>query len=73
MRIFVQAKPAAKKAKVERIDAAHFIIAVKERPQEGRANRALAKALAEYLGVAPSRVRLVSGISAKQKVFKILN
>ena len=50
---------------------AHFIVAVKAPAKEGRANWAVARALAEYFKIAPSRVELVSGFSSKEKVFEI--
>lgn len=71
MKIFVQAKPNAGEEKVEKIDETRFVVAVKEPPVQGRANAAIQKALAEYFKIAPSRVRLVSGYSSKQKVFEI--
>lgn len=71
MKIFVKAKPNAKEERVERIDASHFIVAVKEPPRDGKANTAIAKALAEYFDISFSRVELISGFSAKQKIFEI--
>ncbi len=71
MKIFVQAKPNAKEEGVERIDDTHFKVSVKEPPRRGEANRAIARALAEHLGVAPSRIRLVLGFSSRQKVFEV--
>lgn len=65
------AKPRAKEEKIEKIDDSHFAVAVKEPPVKGLANEAIAKALAEYFGTSPSRVRLMSGFSSKQKVFEI--
>lgn len=72
MKIFVKAKPNAKIKKIEQIDETHFIVAVKELSKEGKANAAIVKALAVYFGIVPSAVRLVSGFSAKRKVFEIL-
>lgn len=72
MKIFVSAKPNAKEGSVEKIDSSHFKVSVKEPPRQGAANRAIARALAEYFGVAPSRVRLVSGFASRQKVFEVL-
>lgn len=71
MKIFVKARAGAKEKKVEKTDETHFIVTVKEPPKEDRANRAIAKALAEHFGVAPSCVHLVSGFSSKSKVFKL--
>ncbi len=72
MKLFVTAKPMAREEKVEKIDATHFTVAVKEPPVEGRANRAVIKALADFLGIAPSRLKIVSGYTFKQKVIEML-
>ena len=71
MRIFVKAKPGAKRNSVEKEDGSHFVVSTSARPQQGKANQAVAKLLADYFDVAPSRVRIVSGSSSKQKVFEI--
>ncbi len=71
MRVFVKAKPRAKHASVKRIEENRFEIAVRAAPQDGKANDAILRALAEHLGVARSRIRLIAGASAKQKVFEI--
>lgn len=71
MKIFVTAKPRAKEEKVEKIGENQFRVWVKEPPVRGMANEAIAKALAQYFGVSPSQVRLISGFSSKQKVVEI--
>lgn len=72
MKIFVGAKPGSKNEEVEEIDENHFVVKVKEPPRQGRANKAIIKALAEHLDIATFRIKLVSGFSSKQKVFEIL-
>jgi hypothetical protein len=72
MMISVKAKPGAREEKVEKIDETSFTVSVKEPPVQGRANAAIAKALAEYFKVSKSQVRLVTGFSSKQKIFEIL-
>lgn len=72
MKIFVRAKPRAKKEFIKQIDPGHFEVAVKTLPEGGRANEAIVKALAKHFGVAASRVRLASGHFAKQKVFELV-
>lgn len=71
MRITVHAKPSAKEERVEEVGSQEFIVAVKEPPREGRANVAIARALANHFGIPQSRVRLVTGFASKQKVFDI--
>ncbi len=48
-----------------------FIVSVKEPAVDGRANRAIEKALAEHFKVPASFVRIVRGHSAKEKVVEI--
>lgn len=71
MKIFVTAKPGAKKAGVEKIDPVHFIVSVKEPPRENKANYAVLETLAEHLRVPLSNIRLVSGKTSRQKIFEI--
>ena len=71
MKIFVKARPNSKAESIEKADDTHFTVAVKEPPVKGRANAAIAKALARHFGTAPSQVFLASGLSSKQKVFEI--
>ena len=73
MKIFVFSKPSAKKTNIEKINDSHYAIAVKERPIKGKANTAIARALAKHFNIPPSDVRLVSGAHSKRKVFEIID
>ncbi|MBI4096869.1 MAG: DUF167 domain-containing protein [Candidatus Levybacteria bacterium] len=72
MRIYVTAKPSSKHEKIEQIDATHYAISVKEPPSEGKANKAIIKALAEHFAVPKSFVIIVSGQLNKQKVIEVV-
>ena len=72
MKISVKVKPNARQEKIERINESHFLIRVKEKPQEGKANKAVIKALSEYFEVPQSRIVLLKGQSSKEKIFKII-
>ena len=41
-------------------------------PEDGKANQAVLKILAEYLGVAKSRLKVVKGLKARDKVVALL-
>lgn len=83
MRIFVKAKPGSKNVSVRRAAQDEglfsagkpamkaFVVAVKERPTGGQANRAIERAIAEYFHVAPSRVRIVAGHASREKVLEV--
>ena len=71
MKIFVTAKPNARERSVEKNDETSYAVSVKEPPVQGRANIAIIKAVAEYFDVAPSRVRIISGWTSRQKTLEI--
>ena len=71
MKISVNVKPNAKQVKIERVNESHFLIRVKEKPQEGKANRAVIKALAEYFRIPQADVVLLRGQTAREKCFEI--
>ncbi len=87
MRISVKAKPNAKQEKVELLTQAEldlhdsgntrtksyetYAVWVKEPAVGGKANSAIAKALAKHFRISPSQVALVSGPTAKLKIFEI--
>lgn len=71
MRILVHAKTRARSCAVLETAPGVFVVRVVESPTDGRANRAVIEALSGYFGVAKSCVTLVSGASAREKVFNI--
>lgn len=46
-------------------------VAVSAPPEEGKANAAVRAMLARALGVAPSRLELISGATSRDKVFRL--
>ncbi len=72
MKIFVKAKPRAHEDLVECVDDNNFDVSVTAPPVKGLANQAIIKAVAEYFKIAPSRVRIVSGFTSRQKVLEII-
>lgn len=73
MRINVTAKPKKKKEYVEQVSPTQYIVSVKEPAEQGRANQAIIKALAEYFSVPQSEIILVSGQTNKLKTFDVPN
>lgn len=72
MRIFITAKPAAREESIEKIDESHFVVAVKEPPIQGRANRAIIEVLADYFKISSGRIRIIAGMTSRQKMVEIL-
>lgn len=71
MKISVKVKPSAKQERLEKRGDKDFYIWVREKPQEGRANQAVIKVLAEYFGVSKSEVTLLKGQTSKEKIFEV--
>lgn len=71
MKLFIRAKPNSKRTRVEKISDNTYLVEVKEPPIDGRANKAVIKALAEFLNIAPSRIKLIQGATSKQKILEI--
>jgi len=75
MKIFIKAHPSAKQERIEKIDSLdkdHYCVWVKEPPVKGKANQAIVNALAEYFKISPSRVKIVSGYTSRQKTIEII-
>ncbi len=67
MQIYIKVKPGAKKKEVLKISENNFIVNVKERAVENKANLAVIKALADYFDISKSRVKIISGLKSKTK------
>lgn len=72
MRIEVSAKPRSMHDRIEKLSDTHYKVMVKEPPIGGRANRAIVKLLAEYFSVAEYQVKIVSGMTSREKVVEIM-
>ncbi len=72
MKISVIIKAGAREEKIEKISETEFKISVREPAKEGRANWGIERVVAKYFNVAPSRVRIISGQTAKRKIIEVL-
>ena len=71
MKIVVKAKPNSFEEKVEKVDESNFIVSVKEPPVKGLANRAIIKALSDFFGIHPARIKMISGFTSRQKIIEL--
>jgi uncharacterized protein (TIGR00251 family) len=71
MKIFVKTKPKSKKEYIKKIDQNHFIVAVKEIPEKGKANEAIVSAVADYFKKSTSSIKIISGKKSKLKTIEI--
>ncbi|WP_127105444.1 DUF167 domain-containing protein [Pararhodobacter zhoushanensis] len=68
-RLTVRATPKARRNAIE--DADPLRIWVTAAPEDGKANDAIRKILAKSLGVAPTRLTLLRGQTARDKLFQL--
>ena len=73
MYIHVSLTPASKKEKIEKLNADHFAISVKEKPLRNLANKRLVGILAEYFTLPIGKIRIVSGHHSRKKILNIEN
>lgn len=71
MKLTVFAHPNSKKPRVEKDLFGNVHVYVSQPPLEGRANAAIVLALADYLHIKRSKLKLVQGEKSKQKLFEI--
>jgi len=71
MRISVIAHPNSKNPRIEEDLMKVLHVYVKEPPSEGKANRAVSKALVKFFGTKKGKVILIRGEKSKNKVFEI--
>ena len=71
MIIQVKAKPASQEEKIIKISDNEFEVWVKEPPIQGRANRAIIKALADYFQISFLAVSIISGHTSRLKTINI--
>jgi len=69
--IRVKAVPGSSRSRVVGVLGDRLKVQVAAPPEDGKANKAVAEVLAEWLGLAKSEVELVSGASQPAKVFRI--
>ena len=70
MKIKIRVMPNSSKEEVVRQDT-EYIVRVKAPAQEGKANEAVIRVLAEHFKVSKSSIRIVSGFSGKHKIVEI--
>jgi uncharacterized protein YggU (UPF0235/DUF167 family) len=68
--IAVRVTPNARRARIDLVDGA-IRIAVTEVPEAGRATEAARASLAKALGVAKTRLTLLRGATARDKLFRL--
>ena len=70
MKLEIHAKPNSKKPGIEKKENL-WIVRVKERAVDGKANQAIIEAVAKELSIAPSSIIMLRGFQSKFKLLEI--
>jgi uncharacterized protein (TIGR00251 family) len=70
-KIWVTVKPNARQTSVSKVSDTEYRVAVHAPAQDGKANQALIEALAEYLAIPKSAVRIARGHSSRKKLIEL--
>lgn len=71
MKLTVRVRANAKHTTVEELPDGSYRVSVLAAPERGRANRAVVDALANHFGIAPSRVAILAGHTARTKIVEV--
>ena len=67
----VHAQPGAKQNAITGIHAGRLKVSVTQAPEQGKANQALIRVLADLLGLKRAQIQLLSGATSGQKRFHV--
>ncbi len=73
MKLSIIAHPNSKRPRIEKDLLENLHVYVNQPPLEGKANKAIAQALAKYFKMKKNSARLLSGEKSKNKIFEILD
>ena len=68
MKIKIKVKPGSSQEKIEKIDDINYIVWLKDKPIEGKANIKLLKILKKYFG---KNVEIISGFLGRDKIIEL--
>ena len=71
MKISVKVKSQAKEDRIKKVGLNDYVLWVKAKAIEGKANQSVVKILSEYFDIAKSRIVLIKGKRARDKIFMV--
>ncbi len=71
MKISVKVKIKNKIEKVEKIGGGCFIVFTNSAPEKGKANKAVIKLLSKYFKTPAANIKIISGLTSKNKIVEI--
>lgn len=72
MKISIKVLPRSSRNEIKKLADGSFKVKLTSAPVDGKANDALVELLSEYFDTAKSKIKLVKGLTSKNKVVEIL-
>ena len=72
MRIQVRVKTSSGKQEIENFGDNRYLVYLKSVPENNEANIELIKLIAKHMGVSSARVKIISGMTSKDKTLEII-
>ncbi len=73
MLIKVKVFPGSKKREIIKKEEDEFLVKIKEKPKEGRANKELFIILSNYFNIPENKIRIIKGLKNRNKIFEIID
>ncbi len=64
-------KPQSKQADIKQIDTTTYEIAIKAKPEKGKANKEIIELLAKFFNIKKNQITIVKGHKSRQKIIQI--
>ena len=71
MKVSVKVKPNAKQNSVEQTETGEYLLRVKAKPQNGKANDAVISLLSDHFNIPRSRISILKGLTSRTKIIRI--
>lgn len=70
-KISIRVIPRASKTVVEKVSEGEYRVRLTKAPADNEANEQLVKLLGKYFHIAPSLIRIVSGVTSRKKIIEL--
>lgn len=70
-KISIKVIPRSSKIEVEKLSEGEYRVRLTKAPADNEANEQLVKILSKHFGVAPSLIRVISGLTSRKKIVEI--
>ncbi len=71
MKLQIRVKPNSEKQKIESLGEGHYLVHLKSKPENNKANIELLNLMSKHLGVTALKIKIISGLTSREKILEI--